>query len=284
MGKIEVEIVTLCATTKRLAEAVLPQVRRLGDWVKHYEHMQVDESPWLVRGVKEWMWVFTGEGVCLFLHAGDTRSRSELEAVLGPPSKGALSSDDLSLYNGYDAKAQQKCLARLLQYFKRVAKLNRPTQQALAKVLIELLEQAFGVYWQWWENRECVPYELWAQAFKQFVAEALKQWWPKAGYAAGLLRNLKIKPYQWWYFLDHPEIPPDNKHSERVFRLAVTERKVLGGSRSMAGFADTVKFVTVVQTCRAQGRAVVQFFQQTLSQGISPFKCLPLINCEARSA
>jgi transposase len=278
MGEIEVGTGTLYATTKRLAEAVLPQVSRLGDWVKHHQHVQVDESPWLVRGVKEWMWVFTGEGFCLF-HAGDTRSRSELEAVLGQHFKGVLSSDDLSVYNGYDAKAQQKCLAHLLRHFKRVAKLKQPTQQALADVFIELIEQAFRMHRQWRETQERIPYDLWVEAFKQSVDEALKQWWPKAGYAAGLLlRNLKTKAHQWWYFLEHPEIPPDNNRSERALRLAVTKRKVSGGSRSMAGFADTATLLTVVQTCRAQGRSVVKFFQEALSQSISPFALIPLHN------
>jgi len=55
------------------------------------------------------------------------------------------------------------------------------------------------------------------------VQAALSQWLPKAGYAAGLLlRSLRDKAQQWWYFLNHPEVPPDNNRSERSLRLAVT--------------------------------------------------------------
>jgi transposase len=53
IGGIEVGLGTLCATTKRVVEAVLPQVVSLGDWVRQTLHVQVDESPWLVKGVKE---------------------------------------------------------------------------------------------------------------------------------------------------------------------------------------------------------------------------------------
>ena len=62
----------------------------------------------------------------------------------------------------------------------------------------------------------------------------------KAGYEAGkLLRSLRDKAEQWWYFLDHPEVPPDNNQAERSLRLAVTKRKVSGGSRSIDRFAQT---------------------------------------------
>jgi transposase len=87
----------------------------------------------------------------------------------------------------------------------------------------------------------------------------------KAGYAAGLLlRSLRDKAQQWWYFLDHPQVPPDNNRSERCLRLAVTKRKVCGGSRSMNGFAQTATLLTVIQTCRAQGRSALDFFRRSL--------------------
>jgi hypothetical protein len=44
----------------------------------------------------------------------------------------------------------------------------------------------------------------------------------------GLLK-LRDKYDQWWYFLDHPEVLPDNNLAERSLRLAVTKRKVSGG-------------------------------------------------------
>ena len=52
--------------------------------------------------------------------------------------------------------------------------------------------------------------------------------------AGKLLRNLNLKADQWWYFLENQKIPPDNNLAERALRLAVTKRKVSGGSRSVA--------------------------------------------------
>lgn len=82
--------------------------------------------------------------------------------------------------------------------------------------------------------------------------------------ALNLLSKLREKYDQWWYFLDHPEIPPDHNLAERSLRLAVTKRKVSGGSRSLSRFGDTASLLTVVQTCRSQQRSVIDFFAWAL--------------------
>jgi hypothetical protein len=67
------------------------------------------------------LWNISGVGFSLF-QAGDTRSRKELEYLLGKSFAGVLISDDFSVYNGYGAAAQQKCLAHLLRHFKHSRK------------------------------------------------------------------------------------------------------------------------------------------------------------------
>lgn len=264
LGQIAVGTGTLQATNERLAKVSSPAVAQLGTWVPQCAHVQVDETPWLVKGVKEWMWVACGVGFCLF-HAADTRSRAELETLLGQSFAGVLSSDDFSVYNGYAVSAQQKCLAHLRRHFKKVSKLMHGNNPPLAQVFLDLIDAAFGAHRQWRETQDTAAYRHWSAGFKLQVQAALQQWLPKAGYAAGLLlRSLRDKAEQWWYFLDHPEVPPDNNRSERSLRLAVTKRKVCGGSRSMGGFAQTAILLTVIQTCRTQGRSVFEFFKSAL--------------------
>jgi transposase len=73
----------------------------------------------------------------------------------------------------------------MLRHFKRVTKLKQPIQQALARVFIKLIEQAFENHRSWRNTSQRAPYDLWAQAFKPQVAKAIQTWQPKAGYAAG---------------------------------------------------------------------------------------------------
>jgi transposase len=262
LGQLTVGTGTQQATNRRLSEVVTEGVEQLGEWVKQSTHVQVDETPWLVMGVKEWMWVVCGVGFCLF-HAEDTRSRAELETLLGQSFAGVLSSDDFSVYNGYGVSAQQKCLAHLRRHFKKVLKLKHGNNPQLGEAFIYLIDAAFAAHRQWRETQDASAYRSWAKGFKIEIEIALSQWLPQAGYAAGLLlRSLGDKADQWWYLLDDPEVPPDNNRSERSLSLAVTKRKVCGGSRSMAGFAQTATLLTVIQTCRAQSRSGFAFFQQ----------------------
>jgi hypothetical protein len=58
-------------------------------------------------------------------------------------------------------------------------------------------------------------------------------------------------------------------------RLAVTKRKVSGGSRSLERFRHTANLLTVIQTCRRQGRSVIDFFVQALTAMVNPAVQLP---------
>jgi transposase len=264
MGLGEIGIGTIAATTERVAKSIKGKVEELAEWIKEQPRVHVDETSWLVKGVKEWLWSFSGEGYALFRGA-DTRSRAELEAVLGESFEGVLCSDDYSVYNGYAVERQQKCLAHLRRHFKQLLKLVPKSQQDIGRVFIKLIDEAFAAHREWRETRDQLKYFTWAKEFKEIVGKAITEWMPKVGYSAGkLLKSLKQKSEQWWYFLEDPEVPPDNNRAERNLRLAVTKRKVCGGSRSMDGLENTAAILTVIQTCKAQGKSVVEFFRQVL--------------------
>lgn len=72
LGGIEIGIGTLQATNARVADAVKPAVEALWKWAPLQANVHVDETPWCVKGVKEWLWTATGKDFCLF-HAADTR-------------------------------------------------------------------------------------------------------------------------------------------------------------------------------------------------------------------
>lgn len=264
IGGIEVGTGTLQATTVRLAKAVEPSISQLRDWIREQPQVNADETPWVVKGIKEWLWNISGKGFCLF-HAGDTRSRKELEYLLGKSFQGVLISDDFSVYNGYPVSAQQKCLAHLLRHFKQIEKMKIPKQTELAQVFLTLLTEAFTNHRSYRETGDRSLYDRWVLDFRERLKQALDTWRPQSGYAAGLLlTSLRDKAHQWWYFLDHPEVPPDNNLAERSLRLGVIKRKVSGGSRSMTGFSHTASLLTVIQSCRAQGRSILDFFRNAL--------------------
>jgi transposase len=226
LGRIEVGLGTLITNNQTMAAAIKPNISELEEWInQNHPSLNIDETPWSVKGLKEWLWVFANPDFCLF-RAGDTRSRAEVEKQLGAQYLGVIISDDFST---------------------------------------EIVDGAFQQHRRWRENNHRQQYLDSAVELKTQINLALSKWSDKAGYEAGkLLRNLKLKADQCWYFLDHPEIPPDNNLAERALRLAVTKRKVSGGSRSMERFQDTAHLLSVIQTCRFQHRSVMDFFTQAL--------------------
>lgn len=117
----------------------------------------------------------------------------------------------------------------------------------------------------WRQTQDTSAYLTWVEGFKSRVQQTIQQWIGQAGYEAGLLlRLLRDKAEQWWYFLDEPQVPQDFNRAERDLRLAVTKRKVSGGSRSLTRFAQTADLLSVIQTCRRQGQSVIEFFKKAL--------------------
>lgn len=230
LGRIKIGVGTLVATNQRISQAINQSVNHLQDWINSsHPALNIDETPWSVKGIKEWMWVFANPGFCWF-KAGDTRGRVEIENHLGTEYQGVVISDDFSVYNSYRASGQQKCLAHLRRHAKKLIKTPGLNNQSIGLALTSLIDQAFKQHRLFRETFDAIDYLNWAEKFKIKVKQTLSRWQNQAGYEAGkLLRNLKLKADQWWYFLDHPEIPPDNNLAERALGLAVTKRKVSGG-------------------------------------------------------
>ena len=168
-------------------------------------------------------------------------------------------------------KAQQKCLAHLRRHFKKLIQLPGLNNQKIGEKFVKLIDEAFKSYSLFQQNQNISEWFTWAWEFKLKVKFSLDKWMALAGgEASKLLRSLRNKTDQWWYFLDHPEVPPDNNLAERTLRLSVTKRKVSGGSRSMERFKHTANLLTVVQTCRRQGRSVIDFFEQAIKAMVNP--------------
>ena len=67
LGQIEIGVGTIVATNERITQAVEPSVSELSNWVKQTQpNVHVDETPWPVKGVKEWLWVVANSDFCLF--------------------------------------------------------------------------------------------------------------------------------------------------------------------------------------------------------------------------
>jgi transposase len=116
-------------------------------------------------------------------------------------------------------------LAHLRRHFKKLIQIPGLHNKAIGETFVDLIDEAFRSYAQWFETLDSTSYNDWVNQFQSRLQSSVEQWINLAGATAGqLLRSLRDKATQWWYFLDHPEVPPDNNQAERSLRLAVTKR------------------------------------------------------------
>lgn len=190
LGQIEIGIGTLVTTNERIDGAVNKSVSELKNWIQQTQpNIHSDETPWVVKGVKEWLWIFANTNFALF-HAADTRSRVELETILGLNYSGVISSDDYCVYNGYDVQAQQKCLAHLRRHFKKLIKIPGLNNLEIGKVFVELIDEGFKNYAKFQQNQDVLEFFSWASEFKLLVESSINQWIGKAGGEAGFVNTL----------------------------------------------------------------------------------------------
>ncbi len=82
----------------------------------------------------------------------------------------------------------------------------------------------------------------------------------------------------WFTFLSHPEVKPDNNDAERALRPVVIHRKVSGGARSQWGGQLVALMFSFLETTRLQGKnAVEELFSLLANAGRSP----PLLQASA---
>src|SRR5204862_3209806 len=67
-----------------------------------------------------------------------------------------------------------------------------------------------------------------------------------------------------WTFAEVEGVEPTNNFMERLLRRAVLWRKRSFGSWSAAGCRFVERILTVVQTCRLQGRHALDYMQEAL--------------------
>jgi transposase len=105
------------AFTQETSAALLPAYRAVEAEVRQSDWAGVDETPWKLRGKKQWLWVATAKRATLF-HLGRSRGAEELRGFLGSAYAGIVSSDRWCAYQIYSKR--QVCWAHLPRNFRKL--------------------------------------------------------------------------------------------------------------------------------------------------------------------
>jgi hypothetical protein len=233
----------------------------------------VDETTYCIDGIKYWLWVATSDQVCVLVLA-PTRSSDELKQLLGEDFSGILSSDCFSAYNPQSAAAKQKCLTHLERDLEALKTSRFEGNRLLAEAVTQLLassRQAYRDYQAGKFTRQEIA--AWRQVLESQLQAVLdnppRRGWPAD--AQRLVNRIKRHWHEWFTFLSHPEVKPDNNDAERALRPVVVHRKVSGGARSDWGTKLVAQMFSFLETVRLQaGEAIAQLYELLSLAGRSP--------------
>lgn len=98
----------------RLAATATPTYQALVAGVRASRAVAADETGWRVCGIRQWLWVFVGDDVTVYLIA-EGRGYDQACQVLGVDFSGVLERDGWAPYRRFQHAEHQTCVAHLLR-------------------------------------------------------------------------------------------------------------------------------------------------------------------------
>jgi transposase len=267
----------VCASEVETAAATDPAVQELREYVQS-QPANVDETGWWQKQQRGWLWAVVTQAVTVFTIAL-SRAAAVAQELVDPSAGQVITTDRYKGYLWLPLRQRQVCWAHLIRDFQ--AMVDRAS--AGTPIGEELLCCAEDLFTWWYRVRDGT---LSRSTFRRYVAE-LRPWVRsqlEAGSAcacaktAGTCRELLAVEPALWTFARIEGIEPTNNAAERALRHAVLWRKTSYGTESKAGSHFVENILTVVATCRQQGRSVLEYLTaccRASLKGTLPASLLP---------
>jgi len=247
----------------RLRRLAHPSYDRLVEAARQSAVQHVDETGWKIGGRSAWLWVFADENITLY-RIRKSRAHDVVVEVLGEDFGGVLVSDCFLAYDPLPF-AKQKCLAHLLKSCREIESSKTRGAVRFSRRVAALLRRAMALK----RRRGTIGDHGYAVLRGKIHAELDRL---LAGTCtdpdnARLAKRLRKQREHLLRFLDHDGLDATNNLAEREIRPAVIARKLSAGNRTEAGAETHAVLASVLQTCRRQGRDILQILGELLRGG-----------------
>jgi transposase len=225
----------------------------------------VDETGWRQGAAKAWLWVAVTAVVSVFL-IRPHRNRAAFDALAGP-APGVLTTDRFGVYTHLSGDRRQVCWAHLRRDFQ--AMIDR--KNGGSGIGEELLFHADILFAHWQRVRDGTRTRRWFERTHAGWLRAEVKGLLASGSAcacaktAGVCREILAVEGSLWTFAGRAGVEPTNNAAERAVRHAVCWRKTSYGTDSERGSRFVERMLTVVASCRQQGRSVLDFLVQAVA-------------------
>lgn len=267
----------VCAVEAEVVAATAPVVSELRAYVQE-QSANVDETGWWQKEQRGWLWSVVTRSVTVFVLAL-SRSAQVAQELIDPSAGQVITTDRYKGYDWLPLYRRQICWAHLRRDFQ--AMVDR--HNAGSALGDELLLFAEDVFTQWYRVRDGTI----RRATLRTYVDSQRPWFRArltAGVASGCAKTaavcrdlLRLEPAL-WTFTRIDGVEPTNNAVERGFRHPAQWRRSSHGTESAAGSRFVEQILTVVATCRQQGREVLDYLTeccQTYQHGETPPSLLP---------
>jgi transposase len=246
----------------RAARRLEPAYEEVRQATRGAERLSVDETGWRLGGQPAWLHVWVSERAACYA-VDRRRSACVLEGVIGRDWDGVLVHDGFASYDRFTGAFHQQCVAHLLRRAREMLKTATRGAVRFPRQVIDLFTAAVHLRGQFLAGR--VPAAAWECARDEYELRLLPLLHRRrAGANEALASHLWNHFASWFTFLTDAAVPATNWEAEQAIRPAVVNRKVWGGNRTEAGARAQGILSSVLQTCKRQGKAALDFVSHTL--------------------
>jgi transposase len=272
---------------RQSADALEAPYNELATDVHQAPVVHVDETSWRQERAKAWLWATVTAMTTVFTIARH-RSAAVAKAVLGTQDGPIAVTDRFSSYDWIAGTSRQVCWSHLRRDYQ--AMIDRGgAAEPIGRRLLRLSHRLF----RWWHRLkdEEVDWKQFGAAMARLRREvkAALQDGTRCACATtvGTCAEILRVEESLWTFARVAGVPPENNAAERAERHAVIWRRISGGTDSARGSRFVERMLTVVATCRQQGRNVLDYlsscFQAARSRQAIP-SLLPVIPPNVKAA
>jgi transposase len=254
----------VCKLQHRTSQALAPVADEALAYTRGHP-ANVDETGWKQGHQRAWLWVAVTSLVVAFL-IRRTRGRSAFDDLRAGSSQ-VHTTDRYPVYAHLPVHRRQVCWAHLRRDFQAMVD-RAGAGRIIGAQLLRCSDQLFE---HWYRVRDgTLARSTFRSRYVRPLRRQVRQWL-RIGAVRDCARTaavcgelLAVEP-SLWTFARVPGVEPTNNAAEREVRHAVCWRKTSFGTDSESGSRFVERILTVIASCRRQGRNVLTFLTDAVT-------------------
>jgi transposase len=253
-------VVRLC---QRMSVALEPLDAAIRTCVQHAPAVHMDETRWREANQSAWLWTaVTAQAISFRIDRA--RSRTIFAQVLPHADQQIITSDRYGVYHHLANQRRQLCWAHLIRDLRACLE-RTPAAQQWAQAILTQVQVAFA-YWRWYQVEliDRIQLQVLLAPIRATIGDHVRLATVDDPQANTLRADLLQHWDSLWTFSRVEGVEPTNNVAERAIRPAVMWRKICFGTQSAVGSRFVERMLSVVATCRQQGRSVFAILRSTI--------------------